>query len=365
MSTKIEGVHPDVKLIAPPTTYDDEGLPTGFAVKEPEPVVVFPAGAQPFRFMGLPPMVQAEIFKMWLWKAEQLIHCFSRLDPLVEPDDFPGAAELGDRRTGFRNRFYWGPRGCSITYDGHKPGDLLKVLLVCKHFLFIGSHCFYGLNTFAFSSLGEFYRFCNGIGAARTDRLQNLEITLLGNQHITLKPEPRRNGAPRANKQAASLRTHALCRLTECHRLRTLVVHVNESGSSYVRRRYEGKELIKWMAGKTAGQPNHRKLRALRTVQGMDFIYQLRGMIWVRFYDLTREMEADNGSRFTIKDWSFTEDVMNTSTMRKVESRRERCQLENLAELEGLENYQPSDNSWKVVKTFFVDDEEAARDAKA
>ncbi|KAI2771688.1 hypothetical protein F4815DRAFT_488792 [Daldinia loculata] len=52
---------------------------------------------------------------------------------------------------------------------------MLKPLLVCKRWYFIGVHAFYGANTFAFSSLGEWHRFCNGIGTARVQRLVNVE----------------------------------------------------------------------------------------------------------------------------------------------------------------------------------------------
>ncbi|KAK3349114.1 hypothetical protein B0T25DRAFT_519408 [Lasiosphaeria hispida] len=218
----------------------------------------------------------------------------------VDPDDFPTANELGTKRTGFKNMFYWGPRECNIIRNGRDPREVLKALLACKHFLFVGTHCFYALNTFAFSSLGEFYRFCTGIGAARVDRLQNLEITLMGNQYITVQPDPRQR-----YKQAYSLRSHALCWLT------------------------------------------------------------LRGMFWVRFYDMAKSIEADNGTRCRVKDWSFSEDVMNTSTMKKVASRQPRCELEGLEKLKGLENHVPSNPFWKLIKTFFLDDSTAARCAKA
>lgn len=43
------------------------------------------------------------------------------------------------------------------------PNVLLAPLLVSRAWNFWGAHFFYSDNTFAFSSLGEFGRFCEGI----------------------------------------------------------------------------------------------------------------------------------------------------------------------------------------------------------
>ena len=112
-----------------------------------------------------------------------------------------------------------------------------------------------------------------------------------------------------------------------------MVVHIDETGKGYMRRGYEPRELVDYMQRKTAGQPNERKTRAMRCVQGMDHLYQLRGMTWIRFYDLHKAIQADSGERFDIKDWSFVDDISNTSTMRKVPSREESSRLENLEPL--------------------------------
>lgn len=136
----------------------------------------------------------------------------------------------------------------------------------------MGGYCFYGMNTFAFSSLGEFDRFCKGIGPARVARIQHIELTWIGSQYITAKIPVGKT------KRPYSVRTKGLGWLQLCYRLRTLVIHINESQKICMRRAYESLKLIDFMDGKTKGQPNQRKTRALRTVQGMDCVHQLRGM---------------------------------------------------------------------------------------
>ncbi|KAK3945674.1 hypothetical protein QBC46DRAFT_249661, partial [Diplogelasinospora grovesii] len=231
----------------------------------------------------------------------QLVHALSRLDPFVKPNSIPSTDELRlQGRSGLKNVFFWGKRECSITRDCHYPNDTLRILLVSKRFHFIGVHCFYGLNTFAFSSLGELDRFCQGIGWARVDRLQHLELTLRGNQYLTA--QPRNNDGK--GRSPFSRRIFALSYLPECHRLRTLVVHLNETGRDYMRRRYETKERVfDFMVAKTDGQPNNRLTRCLRSVQGMDYIHTLRSMTVLRFYDLTQTVNT--GERVPVKDWSF------------------------------------------------------------
>lgn len=76
-------------------------------------------------------------------------------------------------------------------------------------------------------------------------------------------------------------------------------MHIAESDRGRVRRPYEVRDGRDWdkddyyartkirrldtfgqMVKRTLCQPNFRKYRSLRTVHGMDYIYQLRGMKW-------------------------------------------------------------------------------------
>ncbi|KAK4443594.1 hypothetical protein QBC34DRAFT_336665, partial [Podospora aff. communis PSN243] len=369
MSTSLNLVHPEIRFVErrdhlarcrDPYSFN---RPKDLRLSDPEnPDAPF----RPFKFMDLPLEIQARIFKLWLHKDGRLVHCFSRLDFFDPPADFPTAEELGPKRSGLNTGFYWGAgRRCSLAQDLQDPNDALRVLLVNKHFNFIGAHCFYGLNTFAFSSLGEFFRFCQGIGRARAERIQNIEITFVGNQYLTAPRERRRNAdlLPEAmqlkDQPPYSHRTHALSWLQEMRCLRTLVVHINEQGKTHMRRKFESKDAIKYMAAKTNGQPNRRIFRALRMVQGMDNIYQLRGMTWVRFYDLDQAMRSNDGRRFRVKDWSFEEDIQNGCTMEKVPVRKRLSELDLLKQLvpdpaNFPPNWTPTDDHWELVQSFYV-----------
>ncbi|KAJ4379022.1 hypothetical protein N0V85_008926 [Neurospora sp. IMI 360204] len=339
MSVKINWVHPNIKFVTP-----EEG---DAAVPDPPG----PVDNRQFNFNALPAEVQARIFKLWLFKEGKLIHAISRLDPFVPNEDFPEEAALR-KRSGLKHVFFFGERNCSIACSGQPPNSLLRILLVCRRFYFIGIHCFYGLNTFAFSSLGEFHRFCQGIQPRRVERIQHLEITLTGNQYLTV-PLDEKGRIP------YSRRTSPLSFLADCHSLRTLVIYINESGKDYARRRYENQDIKEFMDGKTAGQPNQRKLRALRCIQGIDFIYALRGLEWIRFYDLHKAITSGTATREPVADWSFVEDVTNTVTMQKVPSRRECSKLENLEPLFSNNGQQKAWNSgredWELVKSFYID----------
>ncbi|KAK0704123.1 hypothetical protein B0T21DRAFT_299518, partial [Apiosordaria backusii] len=282
----------------------------------------FDRGDKPFPFEKLPEFVQLDILKLVLFKDGRLVHCVSRLDAFKPPANFPAVED--PRRSGLRNFFFWGPgKDCVVNTDGHNPGEVLALLRVSKRFLWLGAHIFYGLNTFAFSSLGEFHRFCQGSGVARIERIQHIELVLTGNQYLTAPLVP------------YSRRTYALSWLVDMKRLKTMVVYINESEACYMRRGTEHPAMKRLLGNKTKGQPNMRMNRALRTVQGVDYIYQLRGMEWVRWYDLHKTLHALDGMRVEVEDWSFERDIEGVVTMPKVPVREEGSRLEKLRPLVG------------------------------
>ncbi|KAK4126847.1 hypothetical protein N657DRAFT_653248 [Parathielavia appendiculata] len=238
----------------------------------------------------------------------------------------PSAEELGEHGSGLENLFFWGKRECSISNDGKDPNEVLGILTVCKGFYFIGVHIFYGLNTFAFSSL-----------RVRT----HMELLLQGHLYLTAPADER-------GKYPFSRRSYPLSWLADVYRLKTLVIHINESGKMYVRSGYENKAAKRLLAAKTAGQPNQRMTRSLRSVQGVDYICQLRGMQWVRFYDFNKALEARRSVR----------DVTNKGTLPKPPKRQEHSELENLEPLLPAgddRKWKPSDDDWKLVKSIFID----------
>ncbi|GAW21915.1 hypothetical protein ANO14919_114420 [Xylariales sp. No.14919] len=215
-------------------------------------------------------------------------------------------------------------------------------------------------NTFAFSSLGEFGRFCSGIGKARTERLVNVELMWIG----ALMPRQRKG---------ISLRQQPLAWFMYTSRLRTLVVHINESDRSCMRRPHEmvnqddyftdfgsdeyasheaedQLDIFQMEVRRTDLQPNYRKNRSMRTVQGMDFLYQLRGMRWVRFYDTN-----ENQTRTYIQDWSFLRDLNGVATMKKSDSVEFRTEVENLRPLTGLKDFRITDDIREIVEGFYDD----------
>ncbi|KAI1763401.1 hypothetical protein GGR53DRAFT_497880 [Hypoxylon sp. FL1150] len=415
MSMTLEVFHPDFDLLMedelPPEAYMSREKP----LPENRPAENPLLERRPFPFERLPPAIQAKIFGL-VYIRRDLVHCLSRLDPFVPPSDFPADDEKNQSQ--LPKRFHFGTSPCQIR-RARRPNDVLKPLLVCKRWFFIGVHAFYGANTFAFSSLGEFHRFCNGIGEARVERIVNVEIMW----HGALMPPQ--------NPQVSE-RSIGLVWFTKTRRLRTFVAHIAESPKWRRRRGHElykrkaedvnrsrlgqrrpngvlfdddnhrlsqrpngglfnedgiieidtdedesdddlyeddrsvgdqphgnqqggnqepgqarltGPQLLK---RRTARQPNSRMYRSMRTVQGMDNIYQLRGMKWVRFKDRNGDEH-----RQSIRDWSFIKDINTVVTLPKQPEHALKSQLENLTPLTGLQDWIPAEQDMRIIKMFY------------
>ncbi|KAK5626165.1 hypothetical protein RRF57_001880 [Xylaria bambusicola] len=266
----------------------------------------------PFSFEKLPVTVQCKIWRL-IVPNRKLIHCLSRLDPKNPPI----ADYLSGRRRKYPSRFHIGNGPCCVAL-ADKPSTYLDYFCVSKRWFYALAHLFYATNTFAFSSLGELGRFFDGIGRARTERVVNIELLWQGGL------------TPRQPRGKISLRKSPLSHFMFTSRLRTLVVHIDESSRSRMRRSYEMKEnddyyrdfdseeyedheaednldMFQMEAQRTDLQQNYRKYRSMRTVHGMDYIYELRGMKWVHFYDIHAARP------FTyIRDKSFLCDINNS-----------------------------------------------------
>lgn len=320
MSTRIWNRHPDLNWVRPENReeMDDSGYESAnsddfandgeaLARASPEPIgseIEPELGASNFvfDFEMFPLKAQERIFR-YLFVKTELIHCISRFDL------------DGDDDTVF-HRFHVGSSSCSIR-RAHRPASILKYFLVSKRWLYMGVNCFFSQNTFAFSSLGEFGTFMAWLPRARRERIQHLEIFWQGS--VMPRHETRINQ-----------RTLPLTYLCKALRLKTLVVHIQETGKR-ARRRYERLEpdelddLVsnkifgvgeidrdsgdpyqldpcrinpyKLMKRATGAQPNFRANRSMRTCHGMDYVYQLRGMRWIRF------KQTDIEDRQNIRDW--------------------------------------------------------------
>ncbi|KAF9875952.1 hypothetical protein CkaCkLH20_06398 [Colletotrichum karsti] len=299
-------------------------------------------GLRNFRFKDLPFNIQANILKWVFLQEHKVIHCISRLDPYMPPDE---PVRTNAKQSGLPHRFHISGTSCNISY-ATKPNEHLALFTVCKEWYFMGVHAFYGLNTFAFSSIGEFAGFFRGIGQARRERVQHVELLWIGNQFRTF---PFEFGERSSQPKYTSRRTWDCSLLCEMPRLKSLTVHINETGREVVRRKYEPARIKDYMAAQTAGQPNFRLTRSLRTLQGLDYIHQLRGMALIRFLDFEKHLKL--GGRHHIRDWTFGQDVTNVTTFPKAADKAEAAKFKNLKPVtRGLD---VQDNHWEVIERLY------------
>lgn len=303
-----------------------------------------------FPFNDLPESVQTMIFKL-IFVKPGLVHCLSRLDHGCAPPNFP--AENRERCSEIPHRFHWRNKKCCVS-TAHKPANVLKEFLVCKRWCYIGVHAFYGNNTFAFSSLGELGRFFNGIGPARVARVRDIELfwhgSLMAPKEHIITEDPDNDKITAANPKIwkTNQRTLPLKMLLIALSLRTFAIHIAESDDQRMRRRYEMKyeadyvkkyhekdimeqDVFGAMCHRTQMQANHRRFRSLRTCHGIDYIYALRGMKWIRLYEV-------NGAnpRQPVRDHTFVEDVNSVVTLPKTEAFANASALHNLPQIGGL-----------------------------
>ncbi|KAJ2906514.1 hypothetical protein MKZ38_001495 [Zalerion maritima] len=261
-------------------------------------------------FDGLPTNVMVRIMKELLHVDKHVINCISRLDPTEPPMFSPRINQ--NVSSGLPKRFHWGNKTCNITY-AVKPNDFLAPLRVNKRFCWLGVHVFYGLNTFAFSSLGEFYRFIRGIGVARLQRIQNIELVWMGSLQAANVPAA---SATRQMQQApdfgTSKRSGPLSHMLEMKSLKTIVIHVSESEAKYIKQKYEGLNDIRYLAVHTAGHNHYRLMRNLYTLQGLDAIRALRGITWIKWFDHWAGLNANvrrHLARVDIKNQGFAREI--------------------------------------------------------
>ncbi|KAL7951644.1 hypothetical protein V8C42DRAFT_356814 [Trichoderma barbatum] len=250
--------------------------------------------------------VQLQILRCLLNFQGNVVHAISRLDPHHQADEVP---LNGHQRPSFLHRLHVGRSPVSITFSPH-PDVFLAPLLG---------------------------RFAKGI-KANVQRLQHVEILWSGSQYLTFEES--------ARKKYTSRRTFPLAWLAEAIRLKTLGVYLQESSKEYMRRGHEPRGIVQHMKCKTQLHPNFRGFRSLRTVQGMDYVYCLRGLDQAEFWDFDRWLDTKQRKR-PVRDWHFIMDVNNAVRRSKEASDRSRSQLKNLFPL--LESFVPSEDDWKVL----------------
>ncbi|PHH80725.1 hypothetical protein CDD80_73 [Ophiocordyceps camponoti-rufipedis] len=180
---------------------------------------------------------------------------------------------------------------------------LLAPLLVNKNWHFWGSHCFYGNNSFAFSSIGEF------------GRLESLTIWV---------------------------------RESEWHRRRSHEETKRQRNLPSWRRSQQPRQhdpgaFVGYMTRLTERQPNKRSNRALRCLQGIDYVYCLRGLRSIKVFDYCRVP-----MRVAIRDETFLDDLRNCVTRGKEESDFLQSKLRNLPPL--ISEWRPTEEVWKCLE---------------
>ncbi|KAI1033613.1 hypothetical protein LB504_012725 [Fusarium proliferatum] len=155
----------------------------------------------------------------------------------------------------------------------------------------------------------------------------------IGRQRVSLTfgtIHPQKLLAPLLGKYV-SRRTHDLAYLPEACRLKTVAIHLPESSREYMRRKHEPPQIIQFLAQKTRSQPNFRRFRALRTLQGVDYLYCLRGIREMAFFDYDESRRQP--PKMPVRDWTFVRDINESVRREKSANDEHFSQLRYLAPL--------------------------------
>ncbi|KAK8069638.1 hypothetical protein PG994_006254 [Apiospora phragmitis] len=195
-----------------------------------------------------------------------------------------------------------------------------------------------------------------GIGS-RLERIVNVELFW----HGAIMPR---------HPSLVNQRTIPLQFFCDTRRLKTLVIHVQELDERRTRRKYEIqgenensgvpydgsgldlKDSFKVLMENTRIQPNHRQYRSIRTMHGLDFIYQLREMTYVRIREAQGKTVRQN-----IRDWSAVDDINSVVTRRKEPDYAFASELENLSPIGGLGNFVPTEDDKQIVRRWYADND--------
>lgn len=115
-----------------------------------------------------------------------------------------------------------------------------------------------------------------------------------------------------------------------------------------MRRKHEPPHVVEYMAEKTVGQPNYRRFRALRTLQGLDYLHVLRGLNGITFWDYDKWLDLK--LKLPVRDWTFVRDLNNTVRREKTEEAMEFCRLRKLAPF--VVGYRPRNRIMNKIENF-------------
>ncbi|KAM0561139.1 hypothetical protein ACHAPJ_003643 [Fusarium lateritium] len=304
--------HPYLKL-RPPTD-DEEAKAIGGEGCSPQPVYRRPRlGSEeevhPFRFNELENEAKIMILRYLLVFDGEIVHAISRLDPFYEPSSVHRNC---NGQLSLFHRFHIGREEVSLTFGTIHPQILLAPLLVCKQWNLIGSSLFYGANK------------------CKLQHVQHIELLWMGSQKLTYERDER--------GKYTSRRTHDLAYLPEACRLKSVSIHLPESAKQYMRRKHEPSQMVDFLVNKTTGQPNFRRFRSLRTLQGLDYLHCLRGIHEMTFWDYTKWRKSE--LKMPVRDWTFVRDINDVVRREKTLEDEHFSQLRYLAPL--LQGCRPS-----------------------
>lgn len=98
-----------------------------------------------------------------------------------------------------------------------------------------------------------------------------------------------------------------------------------------MRRKHEPPQIVRFLAQKTRNQPNFRRFRALRTLQGVDYLYCLRGVREMTFFDYDESRRQP--PKMPVRDWTFVRDINESVRREKSANDEHFSQLRYLAPL--------------------------------
>ncbi|KAF5644299.1 uncharacterized protein FTJAE_2818 [Fusarium tjaetaba] len=278
--------HPYLTLCAPPPQEEERVITGEGEVCTPEPYCRRECGQTqedtgPFNFDILPTQDRQKIITKILRHAlifdGDIIHAISRLDPYFEPAS-PNRNCNG--KISLLHRFHIGRQRVSLTFGTIHPQKLLAPLLY-------------------------------------------IELLWMGSQKLTYMIDQK--------GKYVSRRTHDLAYLPEACRLKTVAIHLPESSRQYMRRKHEPPQIVRFLAQKTRNQPNFRRFRALRTLQGVDYLYCLRGVREMTFFDYDESRRQP--PKMPVRDWTFVRDINESVRREKSANDEHFSQLRYLAPL--------------------------------
>ncbi|KAM3532830.1 hypothetical protein MY4038_003924 [Beauveria bassiana] len=133
--------------------------------------------------------------------------------------------------------------------------------------------------------------------------------------------------------------------LPESIRLKHIEIYIRESDPFYMRRKHEPRGAIRFLKGHTITQPDFRLFRDMKTIQGGDYIWCLRGLYSLRLYDY--DFYIKGGKTTGLRNYNFVGLLNEVTTRQKAPEKERLSKFENLAPLCG---YLPGNNERRWVE---------------